>query len=253
MSAVGLKKLILKDRLHTTSIESFLLRYYEQIISGVWGLMLLRPIESGIYWLAGDKNAAKFFSKRFLIIFIVYTIFFLLSSILIPEIRKIRLRRQLNKMIKNNTPQKQKLKNIISANILCQSFFTKLGFAQILMIAIVNTVFVAFCFSTEYFIDFINTHDRPLFLLLSFIGFAIILIIVSWFVDAYIAKIMEKKQSQKIIIKNDSGKDLMMQVMQLIARDTLENKSGQALMSSCLEDIYELMYLSNEEKINNHE
>ena len=75
MSVVGLKKLILKDRLHTTSIESFLLRYYEQIISGVWGLMLLRPIESGIYWLAGDKNAAKFFSKRFLIIVIVYTIF----------------------------------------------------------------------------------------------------------------------------------------------------------------------------------
>ena len=156
-------------------------------------------------------------------------------------------------MIKNNTPQKQKLKNIIAGNILCQGFFTKLGFAQILMIAIVNTVFVAFCFSTEYFIDFINTHDRPLFLLLSFIGFAIILIIVSWFVDGYIAKIMDKKQSQKIIIKNDSGKDLMMQVMQLIARDTLENKSGQALMSSCLEDIYELMYLSNEEKINNHE
>ena len=33
-------------------------------------------------------------------------------------------------------------------HILCQGFFTKLGFAQILMIAIVNTVFVAFCFST---------------------------------------------------------------------------------------------------------
>ncbi len=252
MSIIGLKKLILKDTLHTTSIESFLLRYYEQIISGVWGLFLLRPIESGIYWIAGEKHAAKFFSKRFLVIFIIYTIFFLFSSVLIPEIRKIRLRRQLNKLIKNHSEQKNKLKTIIANNILCQGFFTKIGFAQIVMIALVNTVFVAFCFSTEYFIDLINTHDRPLFLLLSFIFVAFILILISWYVDHYIAKMMLKNTTTSVILENNdnySGKDLMIQIMKLIARDTLENKSGQALMSSCLEDIYSLMYLSHEEKI----
>ncbi len=255
MSVVGLKKLLLKDALHTAPIENFLLRCYEQIITGIWGSMVLFFLESTVYWNLGRYAEAKYFSKKYFIIFIIYTIFFLLSSILIPKIRKVRLRRKLHDMIKERNltnQQKETLKSIIVNNMLCMGFFTKLGFAQFLMITISNTIFIDACYSFEFFIDVVSTKDRPLELLLVFVATFIFLLILVWYMDMVVAKMIKCTQRRRICSTNNKkdahmgGKKLMIEIMQLITKDTLENRTGQIIIEDFLTDIYKLMCVSNE-------
>ena len=259
MSVIGFKKNILKDAFRTASAEAFILRCYEQIITGIWGSMVLFFIESSVYWLIGRPEEAKYFCKSYFIIFVVYTIFFLLSSILIPEIRKIRLRRQLRFLTKDQiltTQQRERLKSIVTSNVLCKGFFTKYGFSQFVMVVISNTMFLDACYAFEFLVDFISTKERPLSLFLSAVTVFIILLVIAWFVDGKIAKMMKKASRYRSIIPNIKtnrhieGKQLMVQVMQLITKDTLENRTGQVLIEDFLEDVCQLMYVSNESKIN---
>ena len=81
MAVVGIKKLILQDRLHTSSFEGFLLRYYEQIITGIWAYMVLEFIESSIYMFLGMTTEATYLTALYFVLLGIVTVVFFLSSI----------------------------------------------------------------------------------------------------------------------------------------------------------------------------
>ncbi len=258
MSAVGIKKLILTDQLHTSSFEGFLLRYYEQIITGVWAYMVLECIESTIYLLLGDLSETNYLTKLYFILLGIITLIFLLSSMIIPEIRQLKLRRKLYNIaqIYNlNYQQKERLRSIAANNMLCSGFFTKYGFVQFIMITLSNSIFVTAYFTCEYIIDLINTNGRPLELIFSFIAMFIILLILAWHLDGYLAKMIRNKNRYLSIVpkiqknKHIYGKDLMVQLIQLIAKDTFENKTRQALIENFLEDVCQLVYVFDEKNL----
>ena len=155
MAVVGIKKLILQDKLHTSSLEGFLLRYYEQIITGIWAYMVLEFIESSIYMFLGMTTEATYLTALYFVLLGIVTVVFFLSSIIIPEIRKLKLRRKLYNIGKEynlSYQQKDRLRSIAANNMLCSGFFTKYGFVQFMMITLSNSIFVTAYFTCEYII-----------------------------------------------------------------------------------------------------
>ena len=70
--------------------SNVLLRFYSEVIAGIWAVVLLIPLDNALY---------KFFTatpsypmnKSYMVFFICYTIFFLASGALIPIIKKHRM------------------------------------------------------------------------------------------------------------------------------------------------------------------
>ncbi len=257
MAVVGIKKLILQDRLHTSSFEGFLLRYYEQIITGIWAYMVLEFVESSIYIFLGNKEEARYLTPLYFVLLSIVTIIFFLSSIIIPEIRKLKLRRKLYNIGKEynlSYQQKDRLRSIAANNMLCSGFFTKYGFVQFIMITLSNSIFVTAYFTCEYIIDVINTNGRPIILIMCFAAIFITLLMFAWILDSYLAKMIRNKNRYLSIVpgikknKHIYGKDLMVQLIQLIAKDTFENRTRQALIENFLEDVCQMVYVFNDKK-----
>ena len=122
------------------------------------------------------------------------------------------------------------------------------------MITLSNSIFVTAYFTCEYIIDIINTNGRPVILIISFIAIFIILLMFAWSLDGYLAKMIRNKNRYLSIVpgikknKHIYGKDLMVQLIQLIAKDTFENRTRQALIENFLEDVCQLVYVFNDKK-----
>ena len=80
-------------------LSNVLLRFYSEVIAGIWAVILLIPLDNALYkFFTGTPSYPM--SKYYVAFFICYTLFFLVSGALIPIIKKHRIVGMINNLEK---------------------------------------------------------------------------------------------------------------------------------------------------------
>ena len=181
-----------------SKICDILLKYYTEIISGLWAVIVIIPIDSALY---------NFFTRQpsypingyYWIFLGCYTTFFIASGACLPVIRRKRIIKKIDefeKIKKISSTQKENLINIIKNISSYQTFLTKDGILNFIM---ENLFSFAVMFAWFGFEGLISNTMRgeviiiPIIYLMLFFA----LITLQSFIDEYIAHQMNLKDKSR--------------------------------------------------------
>lgn len=257
MGKFGFNRLIFTNRLHNIYFENFLLRFYEQLISGVWAVLIILPLGELLdNAFNGTHKKCGYCTWKYLLFCAISTSILIISSILLPKIKKIKLRRELYHSLKTDkikTWQKEKIRNVLNDSLLYKSFFSLEGFWQFIMVNFFNVGVISAYFCVEKFIDFITYHEGSLWPALVFGIIFIVFVIIGWITDNWITvkfiKYSHHHASCPLPLVQSSDhkcdtKPLLVNILKLIAKDSLENKLNQAIIEDAIDDISEILTIS---------
>ena len=135
-----------------------LLRFYTEIIAGIWMVITFIPLDCFLYTRITGKPSYPLYGKTlhyFTIFYIFYTIFFLSSAILVPLIRRKRLCNTLKKFERSKQityVQRKKIFNAVSDMSYYKSFFSVDVFGFI--ISFFSIFGIGNCFLSIFFFFF---------------------------------------------------------------------------------------------------
>jgi len=248
MSKVSYAKMVFKHKATNSYLENLLLRFYEQIISGFWAVMILMPIEQITYTLSGRAYNANYFNWKYLLLFVVYTVFFFVSSIAIPRVRAVQLRRQLNEMVKVasiSIEHKHKTNLILKESLVCKSFFTKEGFWQFTMINLFGFAIVAAYYGFEDTVSIIAANsDIPIAPAIVFWTIFVSSMALMWWLDNNLSM---KMCSNNANITTSGSRSILINVLRLFTRDYLDGRFNMAIWEDILDDICEILKLETKD------
>ncbi|MBQ7552364.1 MAG: hypothetical protein IJT15_02865 [Rickettsiales bacterium] len=226
-------------------LSNVLLRFYSEVIAGIWAVILLIPLDNALYkFFTGTSSYPM--SKYYVAFFICYTLFFLVSGALIPIIKKHRIVGMINNLEKTkqiSSLQKKKILFTIKDITNYQSLFTKEGFLHFLMENIFSIGVMFSWFGIEGIISNVM-HGETLIVPILFIILFFATLILESFLDDFIA---ENKRSMKKMssINNkfyDYNKQLIMQLVEDIGGGGSSSENlGRLLLEDTIEDIAEIM------------
>lgn len=232
-----------------STISDILLRFYAEIIAGVWAVLLVIPLDSFLYELFTGAPSYPL-DIHYVIFFACYTTFFFISGALVPVVRKRRIYATLDHLehTKQITYlQKKKILSTIKDVSSYQSIFSISGFLHFLMENIFSISVMFAYFGIEGVIGNTMTH-RTLTVPVIFIILFIALLIVEKFLDDYIAHNTRKKRNNSNANRiYTADKTLMMQLLEDIGGGgSSSEKLGQLLLEDTIDDIAEIMNISKE-------
>lgn len=245
MVSVGFKRLIFNDSIKSSTFESFLIRSYEQIIVGIWALIAVYPLESIGYILVNEESEINHLSFRYFITFCFTTSILLLSSFMLPKIRKLRLRRKLSQLYRKKKitlVQKDKIKHIISRNPMCQSFLSVYGLSQFSATVVANSAYMAAYYVLEYIVNILHGSEEPWILVVLFSILFVVLSALSWKIDIIAGRKIEKQAGLPRHRNNDEkAKEIIASIMEIASKDSFNTKINQLIINNIVDDIYKIM------------
>ena len=228
-------------------LSNVLLRFYSEVIAGIWAVILLIPLDNALYkFFTGSPSYPM--SKYYVAFFICYTLFFLISGALIPIIKKHRMVGIINNLEKTkqiSSLQKKKILFTIKDITSYQSLFTREGFLHFLMENIFSVGVMFSWFGIEGIISNVM-HGETLIVPVLFIILFFATLILESFLDDFIA---ESKRSTRKFSSMQNGfydynKQLIMQLVEDIGGGGSSSENlGRLLLEDTIEDIAEIMNL----------
>lgn len=228
-------------------LTDILLRFYMEIIAGVWAVIIIIPIDSALYnFFTREQSYPISFSYW---VFVgCYTTFFIVSGALIPAIKKKRILKTIDDLEKQksiNYKQKSKIIKTIEEVSAYQPIQTKDGFLNFIMENLFSFAVMFAWFGIEGFIS--NTmHGETLTVPIIFNLLFLALLILHSFLDDYIAQQMKlkyKKQTFSNLCK--TSKKLITQLVSDIGGGGSSDKIGQLLLEQTIEDIGKIIDISD--------
>lgn len=230
----------------THAFDSVLLRFYEQIISGLWFLSMLLPMESylEVFLIEHESKVAHTFQFYFTF-FLICTIVFILSSVLMPVIHQKVLRVEIQKLLRTNKiniHEKSQIISIIRDNLACRSFFSKEGFWQFAMSNIFNFGIISSYFGVESIIRVYLNDGSHYVIAIVFMGLFVSCMIIEWLLDIYLTKkFIVTDHTPSTGSKLDQQRELIIMIMRIVGRDSFRSVLSQVIMEDTINDIIEIM------------
>ena len=236
-----------------------MVKFYLEIVAGVWAVILTMPVDNVLYEYFTGKPSYPNLNHNFWIFFVAYTIFFLLSALLVPLVRKNNMKRTLRKMVRQRkitAIQRNKMVAILKNAIKYKPIWTKDGFCLFLLENFFSIGVMFAYFGIEGLIaNFINGETK----IVSCIFLCLFLLFMELesILDEYITKTIKHQNYKNIKTKNNknkytAGKTLMMQIIEDIGGGSTSDDFGEMIINETFEDIEEIMDVFGDAKKNKH-
>lgn len=222
--------------------QDLLLRFYEQIVSGFWIVMLLMYVEQSVYRAISLPYTSGYFSVRYVVFCAFCTTIFMLVSIALPKIRVLQLRRQVCKLLvtrRIGSDQKNKIKSIWEESLICKGFFTKEGFGQFIMTSLFNCAMISAYYSFENALPIISGESAistiPVFV---FTSICVLCMLLSWYLDIKLSGYISLKRGNREEPPHSKLKRTMMiAVLKLLSRDSFQDNVNNAILEDTVDEV----------------
>lgn len=230
-------------------IGNVLIRFYNEILAGTFGLLILIPLDYLIRKNV-DGYSEYTMSPKYFVYAIFYIIFFIASSALVPYVKRLRIKQEIEKMNHNRVLtrlQLIKISKVIQDVITCKSIFTIEGFLQFAMLNLFSFGTMMLYFSIEaLIIGFMDVGYTKLSMYkvpgLYGMMFMLVLYLES-IIDNYLAKKIRRERNAYGFY--DKNKELLMTILMNVGGGgTLSQKLGQMLLEDTIEDISEILKIA---------
>lgn len=232
----------------TTLTGNIVLRFYEQIITGVWAILLLVPLDRYVNWFFRQRNLIKFeFDfKKYFIFFAAYSFFFVISAISVPFFKRLLMNIELYKMVKQKyitLRQMIQIKHILEEGLVYRSFFSKEGFYQFMMANIFNIGVIFAYFGIEDAISiFLSPVKTSYFPSMFFLAMFYVMLSLESVLDTFVAKKMRAEPLK--YHENNMSKNVLHVMVKFFSGTTLSEQISERIINDSIEDIYEILDVS---------
>lgn len=229
------------------------MKFYLEIVAGIWAVILTMPVDNFLYEYFTGKPSYPNLNEKFWIFFICYTIFFLASAILVPIVRKNNMRHTLRRMVRQRkitAVQRNKMVAILKNAIKYKPVWTKDGFCLFLLENFFSIGVMFAYFGIEGLIaNFINGETK----IVSCIFLCLFLLFMELesLLDEYITKTIRHPKynnTKNTKTKYTAGKTLMMQIIEDIGGGSTSDDFGEMIINETFEDIEEIMSVFGDKK-----
>ena len=230
--------------LHT--IGDLLVKFYLEIVAGIWAVILTMPLDNYLYTTFTGVPSYPHLGGKFWLFFTSYTIFFLLSAIFVPIIRRKNMQFTLKKLAnqhKITDLQKKKLENILKNANSYQPLWTKNGLCTFLLDNFFSISVIFAYFGIEGLIaNFLNNETKVVSII--FIGLFFIFMWFESLLDAYITSTLKHQSKIKKTNKQYSvHKKLLSQIIEDIGGGSPSDDFGDFIINETYDDIVEITQL----------
>lgn len=243
MGKFGFAKFIFTNK--TTRIfDGVLVRFYEQIISGMWALSVLVPFEKYLERVFLHKHHTEFDNLIYFWFFALSSVIFTVSSIWIPRINQRHLRVEIQQLLRKHTiniSQKNEILWILKDTLACRDFFSKEGFWQFAMSNIFNFAIISFYFSIESFISVISKTGSHILISFIFLVIFSVLMVTEWIFDIFLTKKFMTPQNHILNNLEDQKKQLIIRIMRIVGRDSYRSLISQIILEDTIDDIMAIL------------
>ncbi len=232
----------------TTLTGNIILRFYEQIITGVWAILLLIPVDRYITWYFRQREAGlfEFDFRKYLIFFTAYSFFFIISAISVPFFKRLLMNIELYKMVKQKyitLRQMIQIKLILEEGLVYRSFFSKEGFYQFMMSNIFNLGVIFAYFGIEDAIsNFLTPVKVSYWPSMFYLTMFYLMLSLESVLDTYVAKKMRAEPLK--YHENNMSKNVLHVMVKFFSGSTLSEQISERIINDSIEDIYEILDVS---------
>ena len=229
-----------------------MVRYYMEIIAGIWAVMIMMPIDTALYQrVTGDET--YIIDSNFAIMFITYTIGFIALGQLLPVLRKKKLVYKMKQFVRQGlvtAAQSKQILESVNYSLSRQGLTSKYGFSQWIMKNLFSIGVTFSYFAAEGFI--VNTmFGRPLTVPIIFTILFIGLLVIEHIMDARMARkmaIQRKKAKSNVNVDNEYGqkKVFMVYLFDSIRGSNLSEKVSDVVYEDIISDILRIMKMSDD-------
>jgi hypothetical protein len=228
-----------------------LLRFYNEIIVGVWAIVISIPLDAYLYEIF-DGVPSYNLTKSYFIFTFVYTVIFIILTSLVPYIKELIVRKEIDYLANRNritVSQTEKIHRVLDGVLIHKTIFSREGFLQFLMTNLFSVGVIFAYFGIEGVI--MNTlQDKNIVVPCIFIFLFVLLLTLESFLDDYLSdKIRNNRRlkTQHVHFNNMYGpnrKLLMLILRNLGGGGSLSAKLSQLLVEDAVDDIYEILTIS---------
>ena len=235
-----------------------ILSLYEQVVSAIWAIMVLTPVETLAYnFYHGSSVKIK---DSFWPSFYIFTVIFLASSFSLPYIRKKILRLSIDNFCstkKISKKEKSTLYRITSSNIMCKSFLSKEGRWHFFSTNLSNISMMAAYFAIDEFVDTLSGRSESsafsvgVFLFLFILGDLAVKISDHWQRKCPSAKLFTEGRGvkaaklMKIKLKDtEKSREVFKAFIRLVAKDSMDSASDERVLDDAFEAIKSLIKMT---------
>ncbi len=234
-------------------LSDMLVRYYMEIIAGIWAVIIMMPLDSWLYKrVTGDVT--YLIDRNFIILFVVYTIFYIGLGHIIPKLRRIKATDKIKNFIEKGyitQAQGKIILKTIDNSLSRQKLNSKYGLSQWVMKNLFSIGITFSYFAAEGFI--VNTmFPKPFTVPIVFTILFISLLLIEHFMDGRMAnKMIEERRKRegtnKINIDKEFGvnKAFMLFLFDSIRGSNLSDKVSDAVYEDIITDIISVIKLSD--------
>lgn len=238
--------------------SNIILRFYSEIISGVWAILIVIPIDSYLNLKINHHSEYVINSKYFIFVFF-YTIFFLIAAALVPYFKTKTVKKEVDYLTKRyfiTEEQKKKIYKILDDVLVHKSIFSLEGFLQFIMLNLFCIDIILAYFGIEGFIICIMQNRSPDVYFIYMMLFVVILIIES-FLDDFLSHKLKQRQIKVKILKRGkdhsinfrqqtSNKHLLAVILRnLGGGGSMSDKMSKLIVEESVEDIREILHISS--------
>ena len=226
-----------------------LLRFYEEIIAGVWAVLLIIPMDTYLYkFFTGEWS--YILGAGFWLFFALYTAFFIVSGAMVPVVRRHRMIGLLNHLEKHDKisdVQRKKILQTIKDVSSYKSIFSYDGMLRFVMSNVFSIGVMFAYFGIEGIISNVIS-GQTLIVPTIFLIFFFVSLILESFLDDYITKIKRKHKSMVDVHKIYGESTTLMTTLlsDIGGGGSASEKMGQIILEDTVEDLCEIMQISTE-------
>lgn len=235
----------------TKGIDTFA-RINRDIVAGIWQTALIMPLDCAMFIYFTGEPSYPNLDYRFWIFFLIYTMFFIGGYAIAPIIRKRKLISMLTSFVKEGKitqTQKQKIWNIVKDNAKYLPLWSKDGFLSFIMENIYCISIIFAFFGGEGLINAcLNGTAKAMSIIHLCLSVGCLLLESR--LDKYLAKKVRKKyQMNNMKIFYGVNKDITTRLIADITGDSTSNNLMNLHLESMLEDITDILDVSNDKQI----
>jgi hypothetical protein len=124
-------------------VGSFFIKLYCSIISGMWSILLLLPIESWLSFKVGIDPAPGYTNLSYMLFFALFTLFFVASSALMPRVKDFHIKKILKKSVAHlplNPRQRVQFLKDRRGAMDCKAFLSKEGMLSFIKYSVAKNI-----------------------------------------------------------------------------------------------------------------
>lgn len=229
-------------------ISPTLLRFYNEIIAGVWAILIVIPFDSYLYTTITGRPSYNI-TSYYWIFFVVYTGFFLLSASLIPFLKEWQVNKEIDALERSHkitAAQKKKIEGVLRDVLVYKRITTREGFMQFTMMNVFCIGVILAYFGIEGLMAAFMNDGNAIISLIFIVLFLITLIIESFLDDYMVQKMRKHTSSSNVYGIHGASKNLLTLILRnLGGGGSISENISQLIVEDAIEDISEIMHISS--------